>query len=474
MAAEFNASNASQGPALLRYKALIIGQKTTAGSGVADTVVRVTSADAAIAIAGRGSMLHRQAIAWFASNQSTEVWLGILDDDGGAVVSESAWTIAGPATADGTLAVYVGGKRFAVAVTDADTATVIGDAVAAAVNADLDLPVTAVNAIGVVTFTHRNLGEEGNSYDLRINYRDSDESPAGVTGVPPAFTSGAGNPALTNLIAALGDVWYNIVAHPYTDATSLTAIEAELALRSGPLKMIDGVAITSATGTIATLAALGNTRNSKHSSIHAQPGKLPLTWPVEFGAEVAAIVAFYGQIDPARPFQTLSMAHAIQPAEVDLFTLEERNSLLFDGIGTTKTAAGGAIQIERAITTSQTNDAGADDPAYLDITTLLTLMYLRYSWRTRMLTRYPRHKLASDGTRFGAGQSVMTPKLGTAEALGWFRQMEQLGLVEGFDQFKADLVVERNIGDQNRLDVLLPPDLINQLIVTATQIAFRL
>jgi hypothetical protein len=39
--------------------------------------------------------------------------------------------------------------------------------------------------------------------------------------------------------------------------------------------------------------------------------------------------------------------------------------------------------------------------------------------------------------------------------------MEELGLVENFDQFKTDLVVERNASDPNRLDFLLPPDIIN-------------
>jgi phage tail sheath gpL-like len=63
---------------------------------------------------------------------------------------------------------------------------------------------------------------------------------------------------------------------------------------------------------------------------------------------------------------------------------------------------------------------------------------------------------------------------GKAEAIMWFRQMEELGLVENYDQFKADLVVQRNISDPNRLDFLLPPDLMNQLIVTGAQIQFRL
>jgi phage tail sheath gpL-like len=52
--------------------------------------------------------------------------------------------------------------------------------------------------------------------------------------------------------------------------------------------------------------------------------------------------------------------------------------------------------------------------------------------------------------------------------------METLGLVENIEQFKTDLIVERNVQDPNRLDFLLPPDLVNQFIVGAAQIQFRL
>jgi phage tail sheath gpL-like len=52
--------------------------------------------------------------------------------------------------------------------------------------------------------------------------------------------------------------------------------------------------------------------------------------------------------------------------------------------------------------------------------------------------------------------------------------MEDLGLVENGDQFKADVVVERNASDPNRLDFVLPPDIINQFIVGAARIDFRL
>jgi len=38
----------------------------------------------------------------------------------------------------------------------------------------------------------------------------------------------------------------------------------------------------------------------------------------------------------------------------------------------------------------------------------------------------------------------------------------------------ANLIVERNADDPNRLDVLLPPDLVNQLRVFAVLAQFRL
>jgi phage tail sheath gpL-like len=130
--------------------------------------------------------------------------------------------------------------------------------------------------------------------------------------------------------------------------------------------------------------------------------------------------------------------------------------------------------MDRLITTYRKNDAGADDESYLDSNTILTLMFLRYTWRNRILLKYPRHKLASDGSKFGSGQPIVTPSIMRGEAVAWFSEMEHLGLVEGIKLFKSELVVERNAGNGNRLDVSLPPDLINQLMVTATKIQFRI
>lgn len=473
VAAEFDASQAQQGPSQLAYRAILIGQKTAAGTATANTLRRVSSPEDVITLAGRGSMLHRMAIAWFKANRSTEVWIGVLADDGAGVAANGTITVTGPATAAGTIALWLGGERITVAVNSGDAQNAIATAIAAAITANADLPVTAIAAANVVTVTHRHKGLTGNSYNMRHSYRDDEALPAGVALAFVQLASGTTAPSLASLIAAMGDSWFHIWAHPYTDSTNLAAIEAELLSRFGPMRQIDGLAVTSAHGSHSTLTTLGNGRNSKHSLIVAQPGETPLIPPGEFAAEAAAIIAYYGAIDAGRPFQTLGMTHALPPAEADLFTTEERNLQLIDGIATTR-VSGGVVQLERMVTTYQTNPAGAADTAYRDATTLLTLMYFRFTFRVRMQTKYPRHKLASDGVRLGPGQAVMTPKLGKAEAVGWFIQMEFLGLAENRDQFKRDLVCVRSTTDPNRLEFLLPPDLINQLIVTAAQFAFRL
>ena len=89
-------------------------------------------------------------------------------------------------------------------------------------------------------------------------------------------------------------------------------------------------------------------------------------------------------------------------------------------------------------------------------------------------SKYPRHKLANDGTRFGDGQAVVTPAVIKGEMCSVYKQMERSAIVENFDLFKTYLVVERNADNPNRVDVLFPPDYVNQLRVFALVNQFRL
>jgi phage tail sheath gpL-like len=94
--------------------------------------------------------------------------------------------------------------------------------------------------------------------------------------------------------------------------------------------------------------------------------------------------------------------------------------------------------------------------------------------KSRVTSKYGRHKLANDGTRFGAGQAIVTPNVIRAEMISGYYALEQMGIVENAEAFAANLIVERSATNPNRLNVLYPPDLVNQLRIFALQYQFRL
>ena len=178
--------------------------------------------------------------------------------------------------------------------------------------------------------------------------------------------------------------------------------------------------------------------------------------------------------DPARPLQTLQMEGCLPAPKHQRMTITQCNTLSGVGIATQGVNDNGVPAIRRESTTYQKNLYGQGDDAYELIPTLATLAALFRSQRHQITTKFPRHKLADDGTRFGAGQAIVTPKIIKAELVAQYRFDEFLGRVENATAFKQNLIVERDPNDPNRVNVLYPPDLINQLRIFAVLAQFRL
>src|SRR5262249_20727917 len=130
--------------------------------------------------------------------------------------------------------------------------------------------------------------------------------------------------------------------------------------------------------------------------------------------------------------------------------------------------------IMRETTMYTKNLYGNSDDAYEVVTTLATLARLIRNQRAAITSKFPRHKLADDGTRFGPGQAIITPKIAKSELIAQYAIDEFNGLVENADAFADNLIVERDTQDVNRLNVVYPPDLVNQLRTFAVLAQFRL
>jgi len=429
-------------------------------------------------------MLQRMAQKYFANDVFGELWAIPLDDATGTAASATI-VVNGPATEPGTLFLYIGGQVVEVAVSDGDTATAIRANIVSAVGAVADLAVTAANgsAVDEVDLTAKNDGTIGNDIDLRANYRGlggGEAYPDGVSlevgsadldGTPAYMSGGATDPSLTNAIAAMADDEYDYIIQPYTSGTVLDAFETELGDRWGALQQVYGHMFSAKRGTQGVLTTFGNGRNDPGATVFGF-NKYPNPTE-EIAAAAAAQCAKSLKIDPARPLQTLPLLGILPPAKADAFTTTEQNTLLFDGVATTY-VVGGKVRVTRSITTYQEDAFGNADASFLDVTTRATLQYILRFLKSRIESKFPRHKLVNDGTNFGAGQAVVSPGTIKAELVAGYMELESAALVENTKAFTKNLIVERNAGDPNRVDVLYPPDLANQLRVMATLMQFRL
>lgn len=473
--AEINNNQAFRGLSGIPTKALVIGQKLAGGSAQPLQPLLITNVDQAKAYFGTGSVLALMIERYKKVDGTIECHAIAQDDEDTGVAATGSIAFTGPATAAGALNLYVSGRRVRIGVSSGQAATAIATATAAAINADTDLPVSAAvdgEDTHVVNLTAKNKGEVGNQIPVLFNFYADEMTPAGLGHVVTALAGGAASPEVTDVLDAIGDAWYTDFVMPYLDGANQTAMKDELERRWGPMVSIDGMCWMAERKSHAQLVSAGLTRNTHTMSYLGHQGA-PMA-AFEWAAAYAAACTFALKNDPARPVQTRPLTGLLPPPVTSRFTREERNILLQNGISTFTVDEGGVVRIERAVTAYRRNATGAVDRSYLDVETVKTLSYLRFDLRNWAQLRFPDFKLASDGTPIAPGQRIVTPKTFKAALAARLRQWGDHGLIENVEWVIENTVVERDANDPNRLNILLPADIINQLRVAAYNIEFRL
>ncbi len=453
----------ARGPLDINQKLLLMGQMLATGTAAAAEPVLTTHPDQASELFGEGSMLARMFATSYMNNSYTETWCLPLLDDAAGVAAAGALTLGGEVTKAGTLSVYLGGVRVRVAVAVGDTPAEIATSLAAVINADTDLAVTASAAEAVVTITARHKGELGNQIDLRHSYYTGESLPGGLTLAITAMSGGDGNPEITDALANIAGQKFDYFAMPFTDAANLATLRDDLEARWGWALQYHGHGFTASRGTVGALQALGNSLNSQHLTLMGA-AKSPST-PEAWTAAVAAVGAYYLNNDPARPLQTLPLKNVLPPRVQDMLTASERDLLLHDGVSTFYLSSDSQCLLEALITCYQENAFGAPDTAYLYVNTPASLSYLAESLVAYLTSKFPRHKLADDGGPTpAAGMRIATPSLVRAEVIEFLTKLyNQKGLVEHPKAYQDSIVAERDESDRSRVNILLPVRLIGQL-----------
>jgi phage tail sheath gpL-like len=446
-------------------RVLLLGHKLAAGTALTNTVVSVSTEADALALLGEGSMLLAM---WRAAKANADRALPIdfvaVPPSGTAVAATTTIVLTnsgGTIQAAGEVMLYVEGKRIAVGVSTVDTVATTAAKLIAALQADNSLPVTAAATANPneIKLTAKWGGLTGNDIDVRNVYYTDDVLPQGLTVTVPAMSAGATSPDLTAAIAALNDYRATEIACAFTDSANMALLEAELTARWKFDNMQDGSAITVKRGTEAEITTWLASRNC--DQVDTIPVTKDLTSPWVTASMAGAAMETSAGIDPAQPYTDLPLVGYKGAKRGDGWTNDQANVFLLAGASPLKLQADGSATLWRVVTNYTTNTSGAADPSRRDRCWFKTESFRRWYTVTEYQLKYVGFKLAEYITEPIPGQKIMTKELVEEIQIDIYKQLQDVGLYQNLDYYKASLVIEID-GPNGKVRVQDEPVLVTQ------------
>lgn len=431
-------------------RVLMVGQKVAAGSATSGALVSDIQNDGSEdSLFGKTSMLAAMVREFRSINIDVNIDAIPLDDNGSGVAATGTVTFAGTATEAGTIDISVGSRvnhKFSVVVASGDAATAIGDALVTLIAADLTSPVTASNAVGVVTLTAVNKGTEGNALGIAKT-----GIVGGVTTALVAMASGATDPVLTSVFDVVGDTRYQTIVWPFGYGT--TEIKSFLDPRFNvDNKIQDGVAILHSVDTFANLKTAGDAENSQSLMILGNrdvtggdvegSGLLEISTVIssqfaairslrlEEGTNIANfVIATNAQRDtrggPALasfPYFNTPFARLPLVTQGDGFTDQELKDLLVAGISNIGINISGTSAIAGQIkTTYKTDVAGNPDPSFGNLEFVDTISTIREIYFNRLRAKYAQTRLTEGDVQ--GGRAMANVEMIRAFVIGIFQDL---------------------------------------------------
>ena len=453
-------------------RVVLVGQKLAGGSAPAATVIGpIQNEREADAFFGVGSMLSQMFRIARRNAPFQPLWALPLADPAGAAAAGSL-TFTAPGVT-GAAILWVMGRRIVFQINAADTASQVCVKARDAINA-ANLPVSAAQdgtTAGKCNITARHVGALGNAQEVTFATDEANVLKAANVTVA-ALSGGNGVPDLATPLASLGDDEFDFLVGPYSDTPSLNAVRDFLDDSSGrwsPIQQLYGHYFTAQFGTLSGLVTAGNARNDQHVTlIGSQRSPTPeWEWAAAAGAKASAHLGDAPEV--SRPLQTLVLDGVQPPRDRGVWwDIVDRQALYSDGIAACKVRGDGLVAIDRFVTTYQVTAAGVADGTFRDVETMFQLMFTVRYFKTAVSNKHSRQALADDNP-FNLPE-IATPKSVRNTLVHAYNDLVALGVLEKGDLFAQYVTVERDPNDANRLNALLPVDIVNQLRVFAANI----
>ena len=458
-------------------KVLVLSQMLASGSAVPGQVYPITADGQGGALFGFGSIAAGQVAFFRKNNKTTPLFAAAILDAVASIKAATTITVGATATGSAVIGIKIDGMLFALLVTAGQTATAIAALLVSTVNALPDMPVVASNVAGVVTLTAKNAGQCGNDIDVRIVSRSDAALPIvslAVTGPGLSrgtLSGGAGNPDMSALIASIATAWYPFILIPWNDANNRSEFAAELDRRFTATVKLDAIGFMGVRGTYGTQTGFGDAGNNKGIVTVGAAGMLESPW--KWAAAWCGVHAFRLINDPSRQSRAIAVVGLTAPDDADVFTPQQSNLLLFNGVSTWEKLPDGTVVIDRTISGYMISNLGVPDTAWLDIMAIAVATRIRYDWRSYIKLLYPNAKLFDDGS-IGAvyDPTAATPKRLDAAWAGRCLQYERAGWIEGSALTINAAKHMRDPSDVNRANGKLQYRRAGNLIVLAEVLEF--
>jgi phage tail sheath gpL-like len=471
------------------YAILLIGNKTTAGSATADSViygpgpnspVALATVQDAIGLFGQGSELHRMYRRIVAINNTTPIYAVAVAESGGAAAT-LAITFATPATANGSVRLWVGDEFVDSPITSGDTVTTIAAAVAAAINTKLDWAVTATNAAGVLTITAKNKGPRGNWLRGSANIIGTGVGTTSSVNAQTFFTGGTTADSNSTALATILPFRYYYVVSAAEDATQFGAVSSQISTQALPITGIRARCIAGSVDTSGNATTIATGLNSARAELVWMQNS---DWtPAELAANAAGVYALaetplafrcnysgYGNIAGDQATWRVPA-----PRSGTAPTRPTVKAALNNGITPIAVNANGTTYLVKRITTRSLSGSNND-------------YRIRDAHKVTVCDRYGDDLLNKFGLQFTGknvaddpppggrplAPNVVSPRVVKAAVNKLTSDYSDLGLVQRADQIQAGTIVIRETSPTTRISCRVPlqtVDILDQVATALDQVA---
>ena len=439
-------------------------------AGITDYVpVQVFTADEVGVKAGFGSEAHRQAMWIFGALGGfyDNMWWVPIPAAAGVKASGTV-IFATNTSSSGSYFISIGGDLIQFTVANDATPTEVGDALVAAITANLSSSVTSANVTGTVTLTAKFDGVNGNEISIVLNpsgIAQEAQNPTGMTVSVPGsggyLTSGAGNTDVHDMFFnaseedILGDRFYTCIAGPYNDATNIGYYGDSWDARSAPdVKRPFDSFFGYVKELYAAALAVPPTINNQ--------GISPVWDPRSFAPNFELQAAVMGQVmwstvfDPGRPFKTLATGIPFNTFTGDI-SYAKNDALFRVGMGYMKNIAG-VLAIGDLAISYRTNDAAAATEEWFDSVSIHRRQQKIHDIESLFTNEPYTRGMVADDTAVTAKAYVIKPKQVIADLSALVDFWVSEGWTKNAAIVKASIVAEINSSNNSRIDAEVTDD----------------